>query len=359
MLYRDIIDKICSEEHIAYIQNARAFLPQLDAIADSIRDVNHLSHEEILTLKDLHNIAKSINTDIYVISPDFFPPNVIASAMIGLNGKNRNAIILKEKTATSTALFCIGHELGHIIRGHEYLLNSDEILTFKNYRHYLKNEFEANYIAAALLLSRDTFKKKLEDTEYSITYLADKYNLSYETIMHRMANVIDKTHFLKLNANGEIIKCFNSSEEQIFWLPLKKPCLCSSAQKVLKPEGPDIICQLSKIKDKNQKTIIGLFSVSIKKRQKKQWSISIGYTVNSKEEADTLLHDPRLLYFKKNFEIIKDEVSLYNCDEHCPLEYKLPSCKGHLKNHITTSPQNLHSPDASQAACHTSESCLF
>jgi Zn-dependent peptidase ImmA (M78 family) len=327
ILYRDVIDKICSEEQIAYMQNARAFLPQLDAIADSIRDINQLPHDKVLTLRDLYNIAKSLSTDTYVVAPDYFPKKVIALTILDLNNTHDNhAIILKEGIEANTALFCIGHELGHIIRGHEYLVNSKKILNFKQYRQYLRNEFEANYIAAALLLNRNSFEKDLDDTDYNILELAAKYNLSYETIMHRIANVMEKIHFLKLNADGEIVKRFNSSEEQMFWSPLKKPCLCSSAQKVLDSKNPKIICQLSTIKDKNEKTIIGLFSVSIKKRQKQQWSINIGYTLRSKQEAEDLFNDDRFLYFKNNFEILRDQVSLYNCDEYCPLRSKLKNC---------------------------------
>jgi Zn-dependent peptidase ImmA (M78 family) len=326
---RTTLYKFCAEEQIAYIENARAFLPQLDATANSLRTLNGFSYNDVLTVNDLIYIANSIDTGIYFVKRSKMPSNdILAMVSVNLNTKHyRHVIAVQEEIATQKKLFCIGHELGHIIKEHDYLINSEEILNFKQYRQYLRNEFEANYIAGALLLNRIAFKNDIEDTRYNIKELSKKYNVSYETIAHRMTHVIENTHFIKLDREGEIYKRFNSSTDQIFLLPVNKPCLCSSAQKVLIPENPNIMCQISHIMDKNDKEDLYIkeklmcISMFIEKCERK-YSLTIGCRFEDCKKHNIFS------YYRNNFEIKAEQISPYDCDKEkfCPLRSKLKNC---------------------------------
>lgn len=89
----------------------------------------------------------------------------------------------------------------------------------RDYREFLRQRVEANYLAAALLLPERHAVKALraakDAREISIEDLRDAFAVSYETAAHRFTNLATKhlgipVHFMKVHESGVIHKAYEN-----------------------------------------------------------------------------------------------------------------------------------------------------
>lgn len=323
----ELIVKVCSEEQIAFLEESRTFISILEATARALKQCCGIKHKKI-TIEDLSNIAQHLNAKLKVL-PESDLPSVI-DALLAIvknkNGEMRAFIIVKEGISLRSAKFRIGHEIGHLVLGHLPLTINDARKSFRSFRQYIRNEFEANHIAGALLMGPNQYRRDLETTGYALDQLAEEYDVSYETAAHRAAIVADFIHFVKIDEHGKIVKRLFRSTKKVKWSAINRLCRLSGARKALESKD-DPYMQVSYVVDKDGKELEKLFCLSRKVDKPaeaicqgegngvKKFVISVGCAYGNALRFNA---------FKEAKQAIKEtKMSSMNCDGNCEISRAL------------------------------------
>jgi predicted transcriptional regulator len=276
----NIIEQICLEEQTGYAQESRAFNPILEATAQSLKDCCGITGP-VVSLEDTKKLAKLFNVEVGDVPDEEFP-NLGNALLIRdiCQGKLRTVIFIKESAKLPSVKFSICHEIAHLIRGHYPRMYHLAVKSFRSFRKYLRNEFEANHIAGAVLLDRHAFMKDLQETKYDLMALAAKYEVTYETAAHRAAVLSEDMdiHFLKCDSTGKVVKQMTRSTQEAYWRGMRTICAHSAARQALKKAPGDIVTQFSELVDENRNIVDRLycFANKVVKDNGETYSISIG-----------------------------------------------------------------------------------
>ena len=195
-IHYEIIKNICSEGQIAELEKSKVYNPRLEASARALKDycgVDEPNSGYLVSIMAIRKLAKVLNVDLRY-NFKRFPPSTHALA---INTNGEKYIVVDVNLDEQTKRFKICHELAHFILDHRQLaLNDayDSKTPFKNFRKYLKYEYEANYLAAAILMDERKLKKIIYDNNKSghkfghrdsILRIAEEFDVSYETAAHR------------------------------------------------------------------------------------------------------------------------------------------------------------------------------
>jgi Zn-dependent peptidase ImmA (M78 family) len=328
-LNNKLVRKVCEEEQIASIEKSSAYDPKLEAATTAIRTYCKIADDKKkIVLKDLLKIADVLKVKIGVIENNLLPKGVRALLVSYCNNSEvKCQILISKALSLKEALFNIGHELGHLLTENTPIFINDALSSFDLYREYIKNEYEAKYIAGALLINQFELKKYLNNnSSYDINKLAEDYNVSYETIMHRFVELTDlNVHMIKVASNGKIIKRFCRTDKNINWSNIISVCGLWAARYVIKKNIDNIISQFSIIVDDQYRDIGRYFCFAklIRKLDGSNYSITLGcpakeankftcYLRNAPEIRVSKLSHPcklKLCHNDKIIKIIKNRLS--------------------------------------------------
>lgn len=323
----ELIVKVCSEEQIAYLEESRAFVSNLEAAARALKQYCGIRDKQV-SINDLRRIAQRLNVKLKVLPESDLPPTIDAMLQIVRNkdGELRAYIIVKKNIPLQSAKFRIGHEIGHLVLGHLPIIINDARKSFRSFREYIRNEFEANHIAGALLMGPNQYRKDLEDSNYDLQRLAGEYDVSYETAAHRAAIVADGIHFIKIDEKGKIVKRLFRSTRKVKWGAINRLCQLSGARCAL-ASNEEPYMQISHVIDKAGVILEKLFCMSrvVEKPAeagcrsdgdgKKRFVVSVGCTLDNAVRFGE--------YLAKKDSIRTQRMSSMNCDGNCEISQAL------------------------------------
>jgi Zn-dependent peptidase ImmA (M78 family) len=134
---------------------------------------------------NLLEIVKKLNIEVYLT--DFGEQSDEVSGMIKKgNETEKTQILLNEKESSARRTFTLAHELGHFILNHQ----GDEQYRIDKYNYSqntpeAKQETEANYFAASLLMPKKKFSEILNTTN-NIKAIADYFGVSETAVVNRI-----------------------------------------------------------------------------------------------------------------------------------------------------------------------------
>jgi len=253
-----LIQRICDEEQLAYLENQLLYKPRIEATARTLREIYGLGETKTVSLKKLEKIANAFKFRVH--PTDDLPDEkrgMLIRIVAGDRKSAKQGIFIRKSLKLNQARFVLCHEIGHHILEHTPITINEalERKNFNFYRTYLRNELEANYFAGALLIDEKLFRRDIESCENSLEELAVEYGVTYETVVHRYFEVANETrmHFMKVNQSREIIKRYSRSNKYIPWLKIKNICAYSSAAKALLLEVGGVVNQESILVGFNEK----------------------------------------------------------------------------------------------------------
>lgn len=326
---QQLIENVCTEEQIAHIERSKAFIPNLEAIARALKEECKINKKDIISLGDLQKIADKINARIVVAAAEHFPTTVDALLVVKRIEKSDKHmcpfIIIKEGIKERSARFRIGHEIGHLVLGHRPLTINEARLTFNGFRKYIRNEYEANHIAGAILIGARRLERAINLKDIVIDDLCTRFDVTYETMAHRIALVSDHIHFIKLSETGKVIKRLAKHTHDVRWSSMRYLCKESCATRLLRStDGHDECNQVSILYDEANQIVATLYCTSRKFSRRipcgneQQYVISLGCRCTKTDKDD---HGNYFAYYSTNKETLHaqaKDVMAVNCDSDCP-----------------------------------------
>ncbi len=180
--FRDeLIKNICSEEQLASIQAHDPYNPKIEALAKILKIIagtEARSGTLGIEKKDIKRITNMIGIRVFLVPQSKLPDGVFGGLFGNLlpDGELEYAIAVSKDISLERKMFAIGHEIGHFILEHEPMIINDALDSFSKFRVYLQNEYDANYVAGALLLDEDSFKTAFQSADSSFENLASRFN---------------------------------------------------------------------------------------------------------------------------------------------------------------------------------------
>ena len=189
-----------------------------------------------ISYETLKGIASSLNIEVNELDEKRLPERVSAFCMRAGHSIPRRTIYINNALPETTKSFALAHEIGHLVLGHDLMALNDALGSFKNYRKFLQNEFEANHFAGSLLISRETVRSIFtEGNTVNINAAASRFNVDYETMIYRITLMLPtkKIHFVKVDMDEKVIRRFSRSKNGIRWSSLYAPCRNTSSMRLL------------------------------------------------------------------------------------------------------------------------------
>lgn len=166
---------------MAYIDLTRQ--KEINNIVEDIRIKTGYSYPE----KNIVNLANDLGISVFEVN---FSDHPSINAMIVFKDSKNNdkpSIYLKKDLSETRKRFTLAHELGHFLlhkkanvkfrlEGFDYSSNSE----------YSREETEANYFAACILVPEEELKKLMKFFDKNIQLIADYFGVSKEVIENRI-----------------------------------------------------------------------------------------------------------------------------------------------------------------------------
>ncbi len=310
---QNLIETECFAEHLSDINEQGPYRPDLEAAAQKLRGAEEILQtrgEPILPdINSLREMAEGLGIDL---KTGVLPEN-IRSILIPAEGNARAGIFLAAGLSVQEACFAAGHGIGHLILGHHFSA-TDPMSSHESCKEYLKNEYDANYVAAALLMDARILRDDPDIDIHDIDITAEKYNVSYETAAQRIAALSDiDMYFLKIDHSGHILKRYIKTDGFVDWLNIRKICNKWGMMKAVAIKSKRCFVQKSILLDRNKKILDTLYFASkyIEKKGEK-YAVALGCKYS---EAD------KLKGFVDNLADI--EVSMRSCPNPKTCELRL------------------------------------
>ncbi|OGJ21057.1 MAG: hypothetical protein A3A82_00320 [Candidatus Pacebacteria bacterium RIFCSPLOWO2_01_FULL_47_12] len=162
---------------------------EICSIVEDIRIKTSFSYPE----QNIVDLARELGVSVYEVD---FSTNPEVNAMLVYNDEknaNKPTIYIKKALPDTRKRFTLAHELGH------YVLHKKEGVKFRldgfdysNDSQYAKEETEANFFAATILVPQEELKRLKTFFDNNLDVIADYFGVSKEVIENR-------TKWLKMN----------------------------------------------------------------------------------------------------------------------------------------------------------------
>ena len=181
---------------------ANNYYPELEQAATKLLDSVGYSGGPVLQ-QTIARVAEKLGFSMHYVTD---LPHSTRSVIDRRNGR----IYLGSNLPSRDARAPILRALASLVCGHEEP---------RNYRDFLKQRVEANYLAGAVLLPEASAVESLRDAkkrrEISMEDLRDAYAVSYEMAAHRFTNLATRwldlsVHFMKAHESGTLIKAYEN-----------------------------------------------------------------------------------------------------------------------------------------------------
>lgn len=195
-----------------FLQENRNYFPEIEAEVSAIRKDAALPRRVVS--EQLMEIMRSrFDFDVAVQVP------TTESSVVRAFDREQRRLRLSSALSENQLKFQLGHAVGLEILDRTHL--AERLTATRKFRHSetprLIKIHLANYFAGALLLPYDDFFGEVQATRYDVEKVATAFEVSYETVAHRMCNLADPRrpgvplHFLRVDVAGNISKRYSAS----------------------------------------------------------------------------------------------------------------------------------------------------
>ncbi len=194
-----------------FLLERKNYFPQLEDEAETIR--RRFKFERQVLSSQLIQVLE----EQFQFTVEFSPPAQGSSVVRRLD-LSRRVLTLSPELTEQPLKFQLGATLGLLVIDQIRFLERLDVTRLKHQEtaRLLKVNL-ANYFAGALMLPYVDFFKEVQRTRYDIELLAQIFNVTYETVAHRVCNLSDPQrsglpfHFLRTDIAGNISKKYSAT----------------------------------------------------------------------------------------------------------------------------------------------------
>lgn len=232
----NIVRQICLEEHVAFLESSPLSIQQIESSVSAIRSICGVREKFHVAYETLLLVADRLNIQVHEFTTDL-TLGIDAFCLRDGSDSAQRSIYIQKNLSEIKKSFSLAHEIGHLVLGHELIALNDALGSFKKYRTFLRNEFEANHFAGALLIDKKTLHHIFsQGNQSTLEDVCEKFGAEYETIVHRLSLLLTNKnlHFIKIDTSGRVIRRFSRARSGIYWSSQFAPCDRTSTLKLLK-----------------------------------------------------------------------------------------------------------------------------
>lgn len=199
------------DEVTDFLEAQQNYFPELEAEAEALRQDFGLE-QQLVSSRMVRMLEERFGYQV------LFEDSPANSSVVRRLDPERQRLTLSPALTEQTLKFQLGATLGLLVLDRTRLI--DRIVGQRT-RHVetprLIKVNLANYFAGALMLPYGDFFKAVQRTRYDVELLTNVFNVTYETVAHRLCNLADPNrkglpfHFLRCDIAGNISKRYSGT----------------------------------------------------------------------------------------------------------------------------------------------------